>query len=417
MKDLKNILEEYRNKEYLFRDEPRKLEKTDYDKAADEVISSVSRIEDVCSIYALTEGGVPGVSDLDLMIILKNNFENSKGESYHSSNFSETVRYTLDSALQRKDLFSKLYYRYYYRWAAETNTLRCLYGQEIEPEKISEKDIYLSKLYYLAGILFTKMPRDLLRSLTTGKISVRGLLQVIYTLKFSVALESQITGIPSQPAWVKFVEDFDEFRQEWFKMGEERYQRLIDALIEATVISWQLVGEFSSHLRKENIIPSWPNSGKNKFLGAFTGYKFCTIFYDSTLLSSSQALKLNLDINEKEKIRAILLPSEFAAYLWQLSRASQGVRTEYIARNLLLPEEEPAVPAPPEIRHREDLFNQYLDFMIKGNALATNPGGAQELFGFYSGSGLKYQLKKRIRDILHLLMKGRTIKYLKSQKV
>lgn len=414
MEDFKNILEKYRFKKYLFLGYPQQLVRSDYQKARDEVIFKISKNKDVCSIYSLTGGGMPGISDLDLMIVLDNDFENSSGKDYHRKNFSPVAQYTLDHVLQRKDLFSKLYYRYHYRWAVKTNTLRCLYGKEVKPEEISDRELYLSKVYYLAGIFFTKMARDFLRSLTVRRLNIKGLLRVIYTLKFSVILENQITGISSQNSWLEFSKQFDEFRQRWFEMGKNRYQKLIDSLIEATNISCQLVEEFSNFLREKNLIPNWPNPENKKFLGLFTGYKFYTIFYDSRFLSPKQALKLNFDLNEKKRLRVLLFPSEFATYLWQLSQASQGERSKYISENLFLLKKKPQVLAPKEISCREKLLNQYIDFLLKGNALVADLGGVQ-LYGFYSGSDWKDKLIEKIRNSRSQLIKSRMLKYLNQQ--
>lgn len=419
MENLETILNKYKTKRYFFFNNPRQIDIGDYQRASDEIVTKLSQIKDVSSIYNLTEVGVPGISDLDLMIILKNDFESSQGKDYARQRFSKMTKYTLTHPLviQREDLFSKLYYRYYYRWADKNNTLRCVYGKRVEGEEISEEALYLHKLYYLAGILLTKLPRDFVHSLISGKLSARGLLQVIYTLRFSVILLNQLNGQPPKNRWVDFSRRFGEFRKQWFLLGKEREQMLVDYLIEATVISFELVEEFRKHLEEKGIIPAYSNPKNKKLCAYFTGYKFHTIFYDHRLFSLEEAIELNFKLGEQKKMRTLLLPSEFAVYLGQLSKASEGERSSYINRNLVFMGENPRYTVPAEIKTRERLFNEYIDFLLKGKAIMTNPGGAQELLGFCAaGSGLKDRLRMLVRSGRNNIAKHKLLNYFKSQE-
>jgi hypothetical protein len=422
MENLENILNQYRKKKYFFYNHPKEFPLENYQLAIEEIIAKLSKIKDVCSIYNLTGISTPGISDLDLIVVLKNDFQSSQGKDYASGQFSPLAQYTLTHPLilQRKDLFSKLYYRHYDRWESnEENTLYCIYGQKIEPEKINRESLNIFQAYYLAGILFTKIPRDFLRSFISGRINVRGLLQVIYGLRYSINLLSQISGKKPQSYWLKFVKEFGNFRQRWFGLDNSRYQKLINYLIGATIVSFQLIEEFGNFLKEKNLIPAYRSSKNKKFLALYTGSKLETIFYDHQLLSFSEALKIDFELAEKQKLRArlfpsiLLLPSEFVGFLWQISQASGGKRGKYITDNLIFLEKPPEVVIPLEIREREEVFNTHTNFLLKGKAISTNPGG-EELFGFYTaGFGFSDQLNLIIRNFRSWLVKRKMFRYLK----
>ena len=412
MEDFRKILEVYKKKKYLFFNEPHLIQINNYEESLEKMVKKFSQIKDVSSIYSYTGAGVLGISDLDLFVLLKNDFENSKREDFSLEGLSRETEYLADITLQREDLFSKLYYRYHYRWAAKENTIHCLWGKEIKPEEISSEESSLSKIYYMAGVLLAKMPRDLVRSLTAGRISVRGLLKVIHTLRFTIEVESQITGIPSRPKWSDFVSKFADFRKNWFTLGEEKHQMLVDYLVEATAISFEIVEEFSNFVGPKGIIPPYENPTEKKLCGVFSGYKFYTIFYDQKLLPASEALKLNLELCENRKMRVLLLPSVFLTFMWQLGKAGARSRSEYIRNNLVVLGKEPAGDILPDVRKREELLNEYIEFLLKGDMIAINPGDAQGVFGFYGGQTLRERAFKKAREVLSLVCRKRMINYI-----
>lgn len=415
MSSFKEILNKYRDKKYFFFNHPGQIENIDYEKSLREMVEKFSKIKDVCSIYNYTGQGVLGISDLDLFVLLRNNFQSGKRADFDLGELSSSTGYLADITIQRKDLFEKMYYRYHYRWAAEKDMIYCLWGEKAEPEKIGEKESHLDKVYYLAGVYLTKMPRDLLRSLTAGRISVRGLLKIIHTLRFSIVLENQVSGLPSKPEWLDFIQRFEGFRKSWFDLGKEKYQALVDYLIEAADISFQLVEEFSDYVQSQKIFLSYPNPEKKKLCGAFSGFKFFTLFYDKDFLPEDEALKLNLQLNEKG-LRAILLPSVFQTYMWEISRAGQDKRSDYVKKNLILLDKEPDIEIPLEMKKREELLNQYIEFLSAGNMIAVDPGDAQGVFGFYEGSTLKERLFEKARNIFSQWNKKRMINLLYNQK-
>jgi hypothetical protein len=417
MSNLREILENYKSKKYEFFNHPRPIVMADYERSIKETIDKFSKLKDVYSIYNHTGAGVLGISDLDLIIILDRAFKYNKGEDFNKKNLNPTIQYLADYILQEKDLFSKFYYRFHHRWAASKNTLKCVYGKEIEFEEISEEESYLCKVYYLAGVLFTKMPRDLIRSLSTQRISIRGLLQIIYTLKFTIILEGQITGTLPKHEWISFSQKFDEFRGKWFQLGDEKYQQLIENLIEATAISFEILEEFSNLPKVRELMPTCSSGNDKEFCGIFSGFKFFTIFYDQEKTTTSEALQLSLELNEKNKMRVLFLPSIFATYMWQLTKAGVGERSKYISQNLMFSESIPQKLPHEYIYKREDLFNQYINFLLSGNFLSIDPGDAQGVFGFYKGSSFKNFIMKILRDIYSYIVKIKMIRYIKNKNL
>jgi hypothetical protein len=413
MDSLKEILKEYKSRQYKFFNHPQKIDLVNYEVSLREMVSKFSKIKDVSSIYNYTSSGVIGISDLDLFVILNNNFENSGRNDFDIRDLSPRARYLADITIQREDLFEGLFRRYYDRWAAKEKTIYRLWGKELELEEIGEKEANLNKVYYLAGVLFTKMPRDLIRSLTAGRLSIRGLLKIIHTLRFSITLESQITGIDSRQEWLDFVDNFADFRKKWFELGSEKYQKLIDYVVEATVISLQLVDEFSEYVEKNKII--LPPTSSKTLCGGFSGYKFYTIFYDKNKMSLSEVLKLNLKLNEEKKLRALLLPSVFMSHMWQLGQAAEGERSKYVRSSLIMSDSVFKEKISPELKKREGLLNQYVDFLISGGIIPINPGDAQGVFGFYKGYTPKEHLMGLVRTLFTWFYKQRIIYQLKQK--
>ena len=63
-------------KDFVLRDIPKQLSRESYEDAINYTVSMLSKLEDVMAIYQIGSIYVPGISDIDLIIALKENPKN-----------------------------------------------------------------------------------------------------------------------------------------------------------------------------------------------------------------------------------------------------------------------------------------------------------------------------------------------------
>ena len=68
-------------KDFVLRDIPKQLSRESYEDAINYTVSMLSKLEDVMAIYQIGSIYVPGISDIDLIIALKENPKNEIEET------------------------------------------------------------------------------------------------------------------------------------------------------------------------------------------------------------------------------------------------------------------------------------------------------------------------------------------------
>ncbi len=354
--------------DFAFSDEPPEIKIEDYDKTKAKIKTRLSMIKDIESIYQI--GGaeiIPGISDLDFIIVLKHDLKNSlvKDLSYRMFNEMDKPVLTHDFFLCDELLAHHIHL------LMPVFSLKKIYGREVNVIE-RYKDDELSNIVLMTDIIFRFLPQEYLITLLDRKIRIRWILAKLNVLKYPVHVLSKLCGMENSE-WNKHIAEVDYLRKNWFVMDKkERRMDLIEKLKKSVYISMELIEHFANLLSNNRVLEIETDKlpGQIKYYGRFHKTIFTSYWNKET------ALRHMVDFYLRKNIILNLLPINVC---WQLLEylGYKGVISNYIRKNISV--DIKAVIKADQIKmikERINLLNYQHTFLIKN--------------GFYYGNYFNY---------------------------
>jgi hypothetical protein len=241
---IRNLKKEY----FSFYDYPVKYTLKDYDSTLGKIRNIAKKTKEILSIYTFGEVGVPGVSDIDLIFVLK---ENSRLPSFLKKNqVDKDSKYLIFHPffIITENIMKNINYIY-----PNSNFIK-IYGKDIEIHNPSKSDLKKIKTYLTTDVILRHFPVDHLYNLLSRKIDIRMALMRLNAFNHSFSIFKDITG-KEKAIWKDFSKKIDYLRKNCFEMDKNLLQiKLLDALKESIYISTDFVKEFDKFLPKNKIL-------------------------------------------------------------------------------------------------------------------------------------------------------------------
>ena len=199
----------------------------DYERATQAEIDQLRRSAAVVSIYSTGMTKAPGISDLDLIVVL--DLDRTQGS------LRQALKHSLVTAndpyirmhpifVVSPALFQKV------RWLADLSTLECVYGEDVDVDPVPEQyaeilraisvlEIGTHKLFAMRQMLLSNQP------------SARNLLLTLNSISYSLLLAGKLstTKIAHRSFMENFRDEVQQLRASWFEDPSiESLRRLIE---------------------------------------------------------------------------------------------------------------------------------------------------------------------------------------------
>lgn len=295
-------------KKYSFFNLPIKRSRQDYKEATDTIASKYSKINGLVSIYSWGKISNPGISDIDILLIFKNN---PKPLPFSRRSFyflNEKARYLARHPFVfiSEESFKKIRYVY-----PDTN-FQLLHGKCIKINGISGSEKYFSIISLLNDIIIRHYPRDFIKQSADNSINVRDTLLRLNSLKYSIGM-LEFLSKQKLNEWRDNLKRIEDLRTNWF--DDKDYGELVELNENALGITIGFVEQFRGFLAEKGLIKI---KGSNIF---YNGIKNKTLFVKNW--DKKNALKKDYSV----------LPIELSAQLVKYSN-SDGMISHYIRKNL-----------------------------------------------------------------------------------
>jgi len=248
MKIKNHYIRNLKKEDFSFYGYPIKYTLNDYDWVLDKIKNNAKRAKEVLSIYTFGKIGVPGISDIDLIFVLK---ENSKLPSFLKNYYvDKQSKYILlhPFFIIPEKIMINIKYIY------PNSDLINIYGKKIDIYDPSKSELKNIKTYLTADVILRHFPVDHLYTLLSKKIGVRMALVRLNTFNHSFSIFKDITGKEKQ-SWRNFSKKVNYLRKNCFSINKEILKKkLLEVLKESVYISTDFVGEFDKILSKNKII-------------------------------------------------------------------------------------------------------------------------------------------------------------------
>ena len=303
---------------YRFFNLPKEYGISDYKKASSAVVGRYSKIKNLISIYNWGDPSVPGISDIDLMLVF-NGSPSSLPISKRSYIFLDpNTKYLMYHPFIIIDEDSFRNARYVYR----NTKFNLLYGKNVRIRNISQAENEYSDAALLNDIIIRHYPRDFLEQLVRKNIDVRGTLLRLNSLKYSLGIIDGLTNEKNKHE--NKLKQIDDLRKNWFKNND--FDMLASLNEDAVGIAMEITERFREYLIKNSMLKITSGDEVN-----YEGVKNRSYFVKSW--NRENSLKsMSKNIIEKKKFYSIL-PIELAPQLFEYSE-KHGPVSGYIRQKL-----------------------------------------------------------------------------------
>lgn len=377
---------------------PRFFDRDFYNSAKEKFIERYSRHRDVLSIYLFGQVSVPGISDLDFIVIMKDRLIKALDHKYSVLSFSNDLRYIYNET--QPFVVTENIYKEFWK-IFPTHHLSLIYGREINQIIPDEQAVRLHNLLILIEVCHNFYPVLFLKQLYAVRKNVRYSLLILNALKFPLQLFMDTFGV-TVDSWVEFMKDVVNLREGWFqKEDQERYHQMNSSLHSASTVSIDLIDKLNKYIERE----FWnytPNANRHTTEGISIWDKFFLPEYDS-----SQVLKNILNENKRTGKWLTYLPLNFYYPLFIYSLEAGPVSRhigKYImdVRNLFMIKDDnfPAV-----MQDRIRLMNAHGAF-YKDNKVKINMVHGYYGYSPYPEHGKIYHALMKPHRVLYKILKA-----------
>lgn len=245
MKLKNSYIENLKKKDVSFYSFPVKYSLKDYNNVLDNLIKKAKNSKEVLSVYTFGEIGVPGISDLDLIFVLK---ENSTLPSFLKSIFfGRYSGYILFHPffIITEEIMKNIRYLY------PNSDFKNIYGKNIKIKKLSKQELKKIKTYLTLDVILRHFPVDHLHTLLSKRIHMRMILVRLNSLVHSFGIIKEISGVEKKE-WKFFSININYLRKNWFKLDpKKREVKAFNLLKDAVYISMNIIEEYDKLLLKD----------------------------------------------------------------------------------------------------------------------------------------------------------------------
>ncbi|MBI2541511.1 hypothetical protein HYV80_02275 [Candidatus Woesearchaeota archaeon] len=245
MKIKNPYIENLKKGDVSFYAHPIKYKLKDYENVLDKIRRKAKKTKEILSVYTFGHVSVPGISDIDLIFVLK---EDSALPGFLRKNYIDRdSNYIVFHPffIITENIMGNMKYVY------PNSDFVKVYGRNIPIIEPSRGELKKIKTCLTTDVILRHFPVDYLYILLSKGLNVRMVLVRLNALSHSFKIFYDVTGL-KKPEWENFSKRVDNIRKNWFSLGESaREDEIFTLLKEAVYISLNLVSEFDSFLSKD----------------------------------------------------------------------------------------------------------------------------------------------------------------------
>lgn len=256
-------------KKFSFHDPITRYGVEDYYRVRDAYIKQIAGQSDLSAVYQM--GGItdPGISDLDLIVVLREKLKSSKASDYSVRALGDQGRYFFmhDPIFVSDHVVRDLNLLMY------ATNLKLLHGSEIPQAQLTPVEERHVKLAILIDHSL-QILHKLAKPLVCRFVYVRSVLPILYSIRYSIRLAEDLQIAPAN-FWTQFVQEIITLRQEW--LSNRNYEKLVYLIIEGLYVVADLMQKVSDYVDKSGVI-AWRGQSPTAVTYVRNDYNSATLF-------------------------------------------------------------------------------------------------------------------------------------------
>lgn len=361
--------------DYTFFNFPQKKTLKDYETAQKEFVDYYKRIKGVSAIYKIGSVSRPGLSDLDFIVVLDDDYKHRYGVRYDINYFSDNSKYILyhPQFFISKSSMKNIYILY------RILNLEKVWGEDIRIERYGMEEFLLYEILNLLDLSILRSPKLILKSILNKNIDVRLILSQLTKDKYAFILLNKIIKIDSLSG---YFDKLESFKTSWFSNDEEcNLSQLILFMKRAPEITYYLIDKLKDYMESKI---EYNMSDKN-LSNARAGFRHKDdITYFERLWNPVSSLNRTEEIFLRTRNYVQFLPLNFSFHLFQYAAAANRLGNS-INEQLFLKPDLSFVNNGFSAQKRAEYLNKNIEFLENKKIV----GGASFCFFRYKHSAKK----------------------------
>ena len=291
---------------------PKKLKMSDYKDVRNQLINHFSTSKDVLSLYEFGTVNAPSISDIDLMLVLKDHPSDKIHSLIERSSISPMARYLMmDNTLM---IVNEKGFKNIPMW--DDMSLNRLYGKNIEGVVIPKEDELFIEIARVMDwlpertmrmvelLVRREIPTRATLCLINSFIYVLQRLRISFDLKFEEADE--------------YISTFNRLRSDWFDIDvKDRHEILYTYLKQGICFGFKAINLFDEYCAKERFYNNdlCPDSGIFRLNPKITSWTTKKMFYNFSNDSRFITAKESFERSIESKSSVIVIPVSYYQHI------------------------------------------------------------------------------------------------------
>jgi hypothetical protein len=370
-------------------DDCKKVTLGDYDNALMSYIEKIKNNPSVLGVYQIGKVHAPGISDIDLVIVVEEGAFNDNISALSWENLTREQKYFFihDPLIVTENIMKHLYE------VIPVYSCKALFERVSLNMKRKQKRSKREILLNLLEIIVLYYPRNMVSLSLKKERNAREALCLLYLLGYNLAVSEKIVGVRKKE-YDFFIEKISSLRKNWFILGKERFQLLDEAIDLGYKRSHDLVEDILKYIREKKIITLEKRKGEMCNTLCYFSKNISLIFKYNW--DKEDALVEVYKIHKKTGIFSSVLPMEFYYIIFFLKREIKNEKEINSLCPVFLSSQLESEFSK-KIKLLKEQFALYRKYAPLGYALNIT------LFSsFYESDGLSI-IKKRVKQVIYFL--------------
>lgn len=300
----------------------------DYKEAESEFVGYYKRLKGVAAIYRYGNISIPGISDLDFVVVLRDSYKHRFGARYDIEYFSKETQYLLNHA---QNFLSRSLMKEVHLYHGLSN-LKKLWGEDISLTHYDKTHVQGVGLLDYTDFLVFVIPKVLLKFLLEKRINVRMSISKLKAIKFYTAALHDLTGSENEK-FNHFNAEVEDLRRSWLdNVQSDNLHRLLFLMKKGIAVAYHLIEKYHAYLKSHPEIWHTPEKLVDERVGLKT-WQDITYFENSWEAAKSFQETVEHYLKEKKYLQT--LPLNFSYHLLYYSTCD-GRFGSLVRKNLFL---------------------------------------------------------------------------------
>lgn len=302
--------------EYTFFNEPVEVDAGDLDRLMADIRRESRRLAGLAAVYLEDDPRGWPVSPRRLVAVYDEEIVNARNQK-----FDDVLKVVGTRNILQSDFLSidRYLLENLYRLDCLIRPQR-IYGESVDPALPRESEVRFFNISRVQDLLITGYLEPFWVAEVERQVDTRAFLGRLSEFSRLLAVVKEILRRPSVPAWDRLDAEMEVLARDWFRMGLERYRRLMSVVRESFLALFEIIAELDAFFARALVVNMKLEESDAAYRALMVGDSFACVFVERW--TPHEALSRMLRLWGSRETFISVLPVAFAVQLLEYTKAN-----------------------------------------------------------------------------------------------